>query len=391
MSRREKLQERYEDAWFALLMDGVAEHEIQELENRRQTLEDDPAAAVPEALERRCQQSIRRHFAGQRRAVHRKTAKRVLNRAAIVAAVAALLLTTALAMSEDVRVAAMNLLIRVEEQYTALMLHPDGAQPPEVDTPPEEPAVENHEYFRDWEIGWIPEGYVLNESIGRYDSLSLFENSEGDWFSVSIDDVKPPERSSSSSTYFLNVDTENAESVENITINGNEGLCVVKNGQVSIAVADLEHFAYISVHAAPGVPVEGVRRIAENVRYHPSTSDEYFEDLYMDYIPEGFSLLNCNYNGSVEFQNEAGAYINIYKALEDSNWDFLQENSDRVKEIAVNGSPGVRLYKEDAMYTILRGFTMDDGAQEIVIVIYTEHVSEDIHVKIVENLRYTGF
>ena len=48
MTRREKLEEQYEDAYFALLMDAVAEKEGVRLEELNDHLNQDPSAAVPE-------------------------------------------------------------------------------------------------------------------------------------------------------------------------------------------------------------------------------------------------------------------------------------------------------------------------------------------------------
>ena len=125
MTRREKLEEQYEDAYFALLMDAVAEKEGARLEELNDQLNRDPTAAVPEEIDRRCRKVINRHFAEQRRSGYWRTTKRVLNRAAIVAAVMMLLFTSAFALSEDFRISALNLLITVEEQYTQLEMKSD--------------------------------------------------------------------------------------------------------------------------------------------------------------------------------------------------------------------------------------------------------------------------
>ena len=109
MTRREKLEEQYEDAYFALLMDAVAEKEGARLEELNDQLNRDPTAAVPEEIDRRCRKVINRHFAEQRRSGYWRMTKRVLNRAAIVAAVMMLLFTSAFALSEDFRISALNL------------------------------------------------------------------------------------------------------------------------------------------------------------------------------------------------------------------------------------------------------------------------------------------
>ena len=78
MTRREKLEEQYEDAYFALLMDAVAEKEGARLEELNDQLNRDPTAAVPEEIDRRCRKVINRHFAEQRRSGYWRTTKRLL-------------------------------------------------------------------------------------------------------------------------------------------------------------------------------------------------------------------------------------------------------------------------------------------------------------------------
>ena len=126
MTRREKLEEQYEDAYFALLMDAVAEKEGARLEELNDQLNQDPGAAVPEEADRRCRKVIDQHFAAQRHSGYWRTTKRVLNRVAIVAAVMMLLFTTAFALSEDFRISTLNLLITVEERYTRLEMKNDN-------------------------------------------------------------------------------------------------------------------------------------------------------------------------------------------------------------------------------------------------------------------------
>ena len=54
MTRREKLQENFEDALFALLMEEVAEQEGQRLLEENEKLKRDPESTVPPEVDRRC-------------------------------------------------------------------------------------------------------------------------------------------------------------------------------------------------------------------------------------------------------------------------------------------------------------------------------------------------
>ena len=61
------------------------------------------------------------------------------------------------------------------------------------------------------------------------------------------------------------MDTENPESLEHITINGNEGLCIVKYQEVEIFLTDLENYLFIEVSTSGGFSIENAKKIAENI------------------------------------------------------------------------------------------------------------------------------
>lgn len=70
MNEDEQLYEQYEDAFFALLMNRVAEANGKELMQKNEELLADPNAAVPESLSKRCLQileKIKEKYSGKRR------------------------------------------------------------------------------------------------------------------------------------------------------------------------------------------------------------------------------------------------------------------------------------------------------------------------------------
>ena len=83
MNEDERLYEQYEDAFFALLMNRVAEANGKELIQKNEELLTDPNAAVPESLSKRCLHTIEKSY---RKAQIQKAAKktlRTLNRVAL--------------------------------------------------------------------------------------------------------------------------------------------------------------------------------------------------------------------------------------------------------------------------------------------------------------------
>lgn len=255
MTRREKLEEQYEDAYFALLMDAVAEKEGVRLEELNDQLNRDPSAAVPEEADRRYRKVIDQHFAAQRRSGYWRTTKRVLNRVAIVAAVMMLLFTTAFALSEDFRISTLNLLITVEEQYTRLEMNTDStSESPDSQSVPSEVSTSS-EYFENLELGWIPEGFSCVDS--SFDRFAGFQNDSGLSFTISL----------SSKDSIHQVDTENADNIEYVSINGVETMRISKNGYINSVMMDVDRGVFIRVWTSAGISVDTNQKIAENIKY----------------------------------------------------------------------------------------------------------------------------
>ena len=115
MNRRDELRDRYEDALFAMLMDEIAEKEAAMAQEENERLKDDPAAAVPEDVDRRCLQTISRYFTKQKR---RDYTVKALKYALLAVGLAVIMFTMAFASSENVRVNTMNLIYKsVRRQY----------------------------------------------------------------------------------------------------------------------------------------------------------------------------------------------------------------------------------------------------------------------------------
>lgn len=250
MTRREELEEAYEDAYFELLMDEVAEMEGAYWEEVRKELENDPAAAMPESVERRCVQTIKRCFARQRRQKNLRIAKRVLNRAAVFVAMASVLFTTVLAVSEDARVVTANLLITINERYSEL--HMDTG---ETAYESEGALVLEDDYFSKIHIGWLPDGFSY--SGGTSDAKALFKDDEEHFIIIGC----------TNGNATLQIDTENADSIDNTEMNGYEVLKVYKNGCTHLVLANKEKSLFVSVFVSDGVASEIADKILENISF----------------------------------------------------------------------------------------------------------------------------
>ena len=179
MRRHEQLLENYEDAYFALLMEKVAEQEGERLEKLNQQLLNDPAFAVPEATDRRCLKTIEKCFAHQQRRTTLRVVARVLHIAAIIVAISVLIFTSAFAVSEDFRVATRNLLITVSERYTDFRMETanQGGNSNQLSQ-----NKKSDSFFDYLEVGWIPEGFQLSKS--EYNHWVLYENEDSEWVQI---------------------------------------------------------------------------------------------------------------------------------------------------------------------------------------------------------------
>lgn len=335
MTRRERLLEEYEDTWFALLMEEVAKKEGERLEALNEALRSDPEAAVPESLDRRCMEAIRRSFARQRRrSALRKTGK-ALRLAAVLMAVTVLLFTTAFAISEEFRVAALNLMLTVTEEYTQFHIVSGEGTRAQTSTP-----RNSSDYFENLSVGWIPEGFEACKN--SYDSYVRFETPSGAWFEVDKFDGNG----------ILNIDTEDADHVENIFIDGNTGICVRKDDYIHIAFADLAHDLYIAVVASDQLPVDTAKKIAENISVgedeaqHPPSQACYFENAEIGWIPEGFVCSESFYNSYARFENALGEFF--YVSINSGEGGALRvdtENPDSIENISINGNEGLCIVK----------------------------------------------
>lgn len=240
MTRREKLQEAYEDALFALLMEDVIEEEGQRLAEKNEQLKRDPSAAVPGELNERCMKTIHRAY-GQRRCkdtgkqVGRSFTK-VFSRVAVVAVICMLLFSVAYAVSPEIRVATLNLLIEISDVKTILSV--ENNDEPQANYDSSEVAQAVYEQFG-YRIPEMPEEFTLVESLVINAIATLkYENHSG--ASVLFKFAK-----TAGGKY--GIDTENAQRVENVSVNGLDGLLIAKENWNRIVWSNSEQTVFTSV------------------------------------------------------------------------------------------------------------------------------------------------
>ena len=188
-------------------------------ENER--LKQDPLAAVPEAVDYRCIQTIKRGFAKERRHTVGRITYRVLNRVAMIAVMCALLFVTAFAASSEIRSKTINLLIEVSDTFSTLTLRESQMAPNQTDF--SDLSTETMNLLCGYHFPNVPEGFTVEyQGGGQSSGYIQYINADGATILFDIFEI------SDGDEYII--DTEDAE-LTNMRIHGYEGLLVEKQNE----------------------------------------------------------------------------------------------------------------------------------------------------------------
>ena len=195
MNEDERLYEQYEDAFFVLLMNRVAEANGKELIQKIEELLADPNAAIPESLNKRCLHMIEKSY---RKAQIQKAAKktlRTLNRVALWILIPLFMFVGVFAASETVRVKTLNYLVETFDFGTSYELFV-GQNNLDI------PAEDNKARV----LNAAPADFILTTGE-ESESLCIyhFQNSRSEEFEVTIYYI------SEASVSTVTIDTEDAE------------------------------------------------------------------------------------------------------------------------------------------------------------------------------------
>lgn len=256
MTQREQLRDNYEDALFALLMDEFAEREGERLLKENERLKLDPDIVISDELDKRCIKTIDRTFAKGRRRKVKYAVYRVISRVAVAVLAVAVLFGTAYAAFPEVRIKTLNLIIELSEKAASLKL--DGTNSNIQRDDEVSSALNEDGTLRGYRLPEIPEGFELEyESNTRASALIRYVNAYGESIGFSV---------FAANGSILNVDTENAEKVENISVHGYNGLLVKKEGGIDITWADTDQNNFVMV-SCDDLDEETVWEYAEIMKY----------------------------------------------------------------------------------------------------------------------------
>ena len=240
MTRHEALYERYQDALFALLMEEVSVAEGRKALEENERLNQDGQAEVPPEISARCMDCIRRALRRKKAVTARRAALRLSRGIAAVLLAVILLFTGAFAFSDSFRSAALNLFIEYfGDRIDFNFRHSEGTG-------------------MQIQVGWVPEGFELTEKTE--DSTQIFciyTGGAGQRLMLVCYQIK------GSSFSF---DSEDADEVTDISINGREALLIVKGNKIQIIQVGPDKSILIQV-VAENVGKSDVIKFAESVTY----------------------------------------------------------------------------------------------------------------------------
>lgn len=245
MTNRERLEENYEDALFAMWMNDFAQRRGEQFLEENERLQNDPEAAVPKKLQRKNLNLIYREL--RRNSQHfafKRIGKAALQFVAAVAIMAALF-GAAYALSPEFRASTLNVLMQLDERAASFQLVEDESAVPEV------PAL-----MPNVSVGWLPEGYYNDTPV--YDRLQTTvdcTNTNGDLIRVKV---------YTDSQTIYTFDIEDTDSCTDITIQETPALLVEKEGVLRIMWADTDTNTYILVHS-DSTDIDTLIRVAENI------------------------------------------------------------------------------------------------------------------------------
>ena len=213
-----QVQEEYEDSLFRLVMHKAAEQEgklyLEELEVLRGNPEYAPSSKSEKSFLKLLDHQLKKQKSIGTKQRHHIFLKRAgLLFAAILVTISILMFTVS-----AFRVRVYNLVLGITDKYTSLQLQ-------DTDTSSNENQTVN--WKNAYMPTYIPDGYVADGLIYSDTSKSItLKNKEDDSLNIVY-----TEYGSSSD---IRLDTENASVAKTITINGNQGMLVIKGGMVTV-------------------------------------------------------------------------------------------------------------------------------------------------------------
>jgi len=219
-----KLREEYEEALIKLAMSSFAEREGQRLMRENEELKNDPLYQPTAEAERKFKRTINRHYYKQKTRNFLQTSYQHLNKVAIAFLITLILLATSVLTVEAVRIKVLNFFINVQQEYTEI-----GLKEKSGEENLEEEDMISKNVPSNWKNTYapldIPAGYSINNSVNE-DNFKTIEYANGRNEMIIYQQFDEQ--------VISNIDTEKADSIKEITVQGQKGLLINKDGKRTI-------------------------------------------------------------------------------------------------------------------------------------------------------------
>lgn len=233
----------YENALLRLVMHNVAEREGRKFleENRAMGPPETPSEATLSNFEALLSTRLRR----QQFLTRRQSRLAAVRKMAAAMLIGTVVFVTAMTTVQAFRVRVMNLWLDIRPEYTTFKLKEKNTGPP----------------YDDFTVNWInayvptfiPEGYTVSSmSIGALHGEIIYESDASlITYSELNESVSPT------------LDTENADHIETVNINGNSGMLIVKNEWTTVIWAIDESIFRLRTQT----DIETAIKVARGVKY----------------------------------------------------------------------------------------------------------------------------
>lgn len=257
MKSYEQLRTEYDEALFALLMEDAMQTEGHALWMENERLKTHSDASISPEADARIYAAIAAAYRNKRRQAKAVKIRRFFSRSLAAIFIAAVLVSIGCAVNPQVKARTQILMTKVTEKATILFAS-DGTDIDELDGESEDSQCELEHL--DYELTYIPAGfYQYSEYDTEHFNCQEFKNEDNDNAQITV------MISHSHGNMLSSMDTENADVIENININGNNGLLVIKGSRIHIETYDVNAMDFIEV-IGMDTDKETVIKIAEGIQ-----------------------------------------------------------------------------------------------------------------------------
>lgn len=248
MTQRDQLQEQYEHALFALMMDEAIQKQGQQaLDDNKQLKKSNDFTISPKTdkkIKRLISRKLRFHPVGMKG----MSIPKILKRAAFASCAVVFLTGTAFAVSPTLREQMLNLLVTVTDISTDFQFSYNGKS--------EIPGDYTVSEAEDFTVGWIPDEFIFEKKEITSTSIDYrFYTVKDHWIDIYRE---------TSDTLNFGIDIEDAK-VNYISIHGKSALVSEKEDIIIVTWAE-EETATIFCVSGEGVEKKDVIKVAMNIQ-----------------------------------------------------------------------------------------------------------------------------